>query len=111
MIAELQAKSLNSQDIVDILNMLSKRYALQVLHANYRMSDANLYLLVSDYKAGQSLASDMTDILIGLKDKNGDNVIDNDLDLQEEYCPVVKITQDSARYSEAIAVRGGEDLF
>ena len=96
MITELQAKSLNSQDIVDILNMLSKRYALQVLHANYRISDTNLYLLVSDYKAGQSLASDMTDILIGL---------------QEEYCPVVKITQDSARYSEAIAVRGGEDLF
>lgn len=77
MITELQAKSLNSQDIVDILNMLSKRYTLQVLHANYRMLDANLYLLVSDYKAGQRLASDMMNILIGLKDKNGDNVINN----------------------------------
>lgn len=30
-----------------------------------------------------------------------------DLDLQEEYCLVVKITQDS----EVIAVRGCEDLF
>lgn len=112
MITELQARRLTNEQIKEAILHSAEKHGVNILHANYREYDMDLFMLTDNLKKSFSVVSDMNCILIGILDVNGNEVDDNDIssDIDGEECPVVRVTAEEQQYNDMCSERGGEDI-